>query len=420
MFNGMNRRRFLLSLAFLFALLPGCESLTSRQTTPQQTVTSQQTTADVFTFAVLSDPQWRSDGWVNALTEARELKVNPDPKFDQPEFILVPGDTPPIDVIYGEFTKVFNGAAITPLFLPVIGNHDADDNGGFPGGMGGMGQGMLPQGQEGGQPGMGMPQGPGGQQGMDMAQGTGGPPGQGGQQGMGDFQGGGGQPPGAMGGMVQGGGMSQIKGDESIIDMEFISDKIISSLPGVVRMSDGSCTYYYDHKNVRIISLDGYSGEAGTGGVINDEGRNWTEEAIKSAPADIDHIFISFHAPAFPRGRHLYDSFNANPDQRNAFWNMLIVHKERVKAVFNGHTHVYCRMRVLDPAGANANDFSKYPDEEGGIYQVNAGSVCQGSKNTFLKVKVEGKNVYFRTHEAENGKDKPFALKEEWSIIDKK
>lgn len=143
-----------------------------------------------FTFSVLSDPQWATDGWVNALTEIRDSKVDPDTKFDRTELIFVPGDTPPIDVIYGEFTKVFKGAAITPLFLPVIGNHDADDKGGFPGGMAGMGMGQGmggPQGQGGGQPGAGMPEGNGGsggqrQPGMEMPQGQSGAPGNGGQQ----------------------------------------------------------------------------------------------------------------------------------------------------------------------------------------------------------------------------------------------
>jgi hypothetical protein len=367
-----------------------------------------------FTFSVLSDPQWSTDGWVNALTEIRDSKVDHDPKFDRNELIFVPGDIPPIDVIYGEFTNVFKGSAVTPLFLPVIGNHDADDKGGFAGGLAGMGEGMGgPQGQGGGQPGMGMPQGNGGsrgqgQPGMEMPQGQSGTPGNGGQP-----------PPNGMGGMGPGGGMSQITGDASIIDMDFISDKIIAAIPGVVRMSDKSCTYYYDKENVRIISLDMFSGEAGTGGVIIDKGRIWTEKAITSAPATIDHIFISFHAPAFPRGRHTSDCFVTNLELRNAFWNMLIAHKDRVKAVFNGHTHSYCRMRVLNPAGADANDFSKYPDEEGGIYQVNSGSTSQGMKNTFVKVQIKDKNVYFRTYEAENGKDKPFAVKDEWSIINK-
>jgi len=362
-----------------------------------------------FTFSVLSDPQWSTDGWVNGLTEIRDSKVNPDLKFGQSELIFVPGDTPPVDVMYGEFTRVFKGT-VTPLFLPVIGNHDADDKGGFAGGMAMMGGGMGgPQGESGGQHGMGMPQGAGGpggqvQPGMETPQGQSGTSGKEGQ------------PPSGMGGMGRG-GMSQLTGDPSVIDMDFISDKIIEAIPGVVRMSDKSCTYYYDRENVRIISIDIFSGEAGTGGVITDKGRAWTEKVITSAPATIDHIFIGFHAPAFPRVRHTNDCFVTNTEQRNAFWNMLLSHKDKVRAVFNGHTHVYCRMRVLNPSGADANDFSKYPDEEGGIYQVNAGSTSQGAKNTFVKVMVKGKNVYFRTYEAENGKDTPFAVKEEWSII---
>jgi len=350
-----------------------------------------------FTFSVLSDPQWSTDGWVNALTEVRDSKVNSDLKFGQSELIFVPGDTPPIDIMYGEFTKIFKGAAVMPLFLPVIGNHDADDKGGFAGGMTGAGmrQGPGPQGESSGQPGMGMPQGPNAASSQN------------------------GQPPGEMGGMGREGGMSRATGDPSIIDMDFISDKIIAAIPGVVRMSNKSCTYYYDRENVRMISIDAFSGEAGTGGVITEKGRAWTEKAITSAPSTIDHIFIGFHAPAFPRGRHTNDCFVTNPEQRNAFWNMLISHKDKVRAVFNGHTHMYSRMRVLNPAGADANDFSKSPDEEGGIYQVNAGSTSMGVKNTFFKVLVKGKNVYFRTYEAETGKDKPFTSVDEWSIVTK-
>jgi hypothetical protein len=350
-----------------------------------------------FTFSVLSDPQWSTDGWVNALTEVRNSKINPGLKFGQSELIFVPGDTPPIDVMYGEFTRIFKGAAVIPLFLPVIGNHDADDKGGFPGGMA-----MGPGG------GMGMEHGGMGT-GDGMGQRSGAPP----------TQSGGGQQSG-MGPGDGMGGISQATGDPSIIDMDFISDKIIAAIPGAVRMSDKSCTYYYDRENVRIISIDAFSGEAGSGGVITGEGRAWTEKAITSAPSTIDHIFIGFHAPAFPRERHTSDCFVTNAEQRNAFWNMLIAHKDKVRAVFNGHTHVYSRMRILNPSGADANDFSKYPDEEGGIYQVNAGSTSLGMKNTFVKVQIKEKDVYFRTYEAINGKDQLFTIKDEWSIINNK
>lgn len=402
-------RIFLLCLALFIALLPGYASVAAQQTSSLQAETQQirasrQTAAaNAFSFAVLSDPHGITDSWVNALTEARDGKADTDPRFGMPEFVLVTGDMTPIDATYADFAKIFNGSARAPVYLPAIGNHEADDKGGFPGGMGGMG----PGGGQGGQPETG------------GSQGAGGPSGQGGQPEMGRSQGEGGQPSGGMGPGGGRGGVSAA-GDASIIDMDYISANIISAIPGAVRMSDKSCTYYYDYKNVRIISLDGYSGEAGTGGVINEKGRAWTEKAITSAPATIDHIFIGFHAPAFPRGRHLQDSFNANAGERNAFWEMLISHKERVKAVFSGHTHIYARLRVLDPSGAAANDFNAYPDEDGGIYQVVVGSTGNGTKNTFLRVEIEGKNVYFRAYEAANGKDQPFAVKEEWSIIDNK
>ncbi|MBN1625455.1 MAG: metallophosphoesterase [Deltaproteobacteria bacterium] len=360
-----------------------------------------------FSFAVLSDPHSTTDSWINALTEARDLKINPPPEYGHPDFLLITGDTNPIDVNYEGYNTVFKSSDKKPIFLPVIGNHEADDSGGFPGmGPMGMGIGMPPQGQEGMQPGMGMPEG------------AGGPADQGGQSGMGGPQDMG---RGSDGTMTRAPGNPQGRypdiGDKSIIDMEFIRDKIISSIPGIVRISENSCTYYYDHENIRVISVDAYSGEAGTGGVIDDNGRKWTEDAIKSAPSSIDHIFIAFHAPAFPRVRHTHDSFNADPEQRNAFWNMLVSHKDKVKAAFCGHSHHYARMRVLDPAGTAANDLNAYPDEEGGIYHIDSGSTGNGRKNTFVRVMIEGKNIYFRAYEAENGKDKPFALKDEWGII---
>jgi len=356
-----------------------------------------------FYFGVMSDPHGMTDSWVNALTELRDLKVNPPPEYGRAAFLLVAGDTNPIDRRNEDYLSVFKDKD-APYFLPVIGNHEADDTGGFPGGMGMMGAGA-------GQPGGGSP--PGGQPGQGIQPGMGQAPsgqqGQGGQAGLGQL-------PGGQSGQG-GGGMNANDGNPAIIDMEFIRDKLIPALPNVVRMSATSCTYYWDYKNVRVISIDGYSGEAGTGGVINEKGRNWTEKAIASAPSTVDHIFVSFHAPAFPRVRHTQDSFNADPEQRNAFWNMLIAHKDKVRAVFCGHTHSYCRMRVLDPAGADANDFSKYPDEAGGIYQINDGSTGMGMKNTFVRVAIDGKKVSFRAYEADNGKDKPFAVKEEWTIV---
>ena len=72
---------------------------------------------------------------------------------------------------------------------------------------------------------------------------------------------------------------------------------------------------------------------------------------------------------------------------------MLVETDKRVRAVFVGHTHQYSRIRVYDPAGQAANDLSVFPDEEGGIYQVDAGAAGHGDKNTVVHIQVKNKNI---------------------------
>jgi hypothetical protein len=197
----------------------------------------------------------------------------------------------------------------------------------------------------------------------------------------------------------------------------YARDVLIPSTLGVVRRYATSCDYYLDHKNVRIIVVDGYT-DLGKNGVINDEGRQWVEQIIKETPSSIDHIFISFHEPAFPRVRHVGNSFDQDPERRNAFWRMLVQYKDRVRAVFVGHTHFYSRMRVLDPAGIAANDQKVFPNEDGGIYQVNAATASSTHNvNTIVQVQIEGKNLLFRTLQARNGSNQPFKEIDKWSMV---
>jgi hypothetical protein len=193
-------------------------------------------------------------------------------------------------------------------------------------------------------------------------------------------------------------------------------DVLIPSIPGAVRRHATSCDYYLDHRNVRIIAVDGYT-DLGKDGVINDEGRQWVEQVIKATPASIDHIFVSFHEPAFPRVRHVGDSFDQDPERRNAFWRMLLGYRDRVRAVLVGHTHSYYRMRVLDPAGTAASDTTSFPDEVGGIYQIDAGAAGNSSVNTIVQVQIEDTNVLFRVLKAETGANKPFTEIDKWRIV---
>lgn len=202
--------------------------------------------------------------------------------------------------------------------------------------------------------------------------------------------------------------------DTGFGDFTFIRDVMIPSIRGVVRREPDSCDYYFDYRNVRMIVVDAYT-KSGKKGVIRKSGREWVKNTVETAPVSIDHIFLSFHEPAFPRGRHLKDSFNEDIPQRDAFWRMLIS-CGRVRAVFVGHTHGYNRLRILNPESAGANDAAAFPDDEGGIYQVDAGAAGHGATNTFVRVQVEGKNVSFRTYEAINGPDQPFFECDRWEL----
>ncbi|MDP3980105.1 MAG: metallophosphoesterase [Chlamydiota bacterium] len=205
--------------------------------------------------------------------------------------------------------------------------------------------------------------------------------------------------------------------EEGAKHFRYVRDTLIPAIPHVVRRHASSCDYYLDYKNVRFIVVDQYT-DLGKHGIINDEGRNWVEQIINASPKSIKHIFIAFHEPAFPRVRHVGDSFDQDPEQRNAFWQMLIKYRDRVRCVFVGHTHAYYRMKVLNPAGIEANDPNAYPNEDGGIYQIDAGAAGNGDINTIVQVQIEGKNVFVRVLQANNGANEPFALKDRWSIVE--
>ena len=190
---------------------------------------------------------------------------------------------------------------------------------------------------------------------------------------------------------------------------------IIAKNPQCQRHDANSANYYVDHKNVRFIVVDVYF-ELGKDGMITQAGIDWVEQVITSAPAAIEHIFVTVHPPAFPRHRHMGEALDENPVTRNAFWRMLVRHQDRVRAVFNGHIHYYYRMRVKDPESPAANDFNQYPDEPGGVWHVSDGSAGRGPQNTVVLVLVNGGAVTFRAVGAEHGYDKPFNLIDQWNF----
>ncbi|RLD10817.1 MAG: hypothetical protein DRI44_05070 [Chlamydiae bacterium] len=157
-------------------------------------------------------------------------------------------------------------------------------------------------------------------------------------------------------------------------------------------------------KNIRFIIIDPYT-DFGDGGVINDAGRQWVENVIISAPEKVKHIFVIFHEPAFPRVRHIGNSFDAIPKLRNLFWKMLMRHKNKVRAVFCGHTHHYYKMKIADPESKEANSPKCFPMQNGGIYQIDVGAAGRSHtlNETYVQTIITGNkimvNVYQRRRE---------------------
>jgi len=62
-------------------------------------------------------------------------------------------------------------------------------------------------------------------------------------------------------------------------------------------------------------------------------------------------------------------------------------HKNKVRAVFCGHTHHYYKMKIADPESKEANSAKCFPMQEGGIYQIDIGAA--GRRHTLNETYVQ-------------------------------
>jgi hypothetical protein len=174
-------------------------------------------------------------------------------------------------------------------------------------------------------------------------------------------------------------------------DVRFLLEKIM--LPfgkNINRQGEKNLNYYTDRKNVRLIVLDQYSsfGKAFDG----EAALAWLKGALDT-PERIRHVFVAFHEPYLP----FYP-------EKDPFWSLLVEHREKVRAVFAGHTHRYHRER--------------FPDEKTGIFFVNTGNAGQNShsddRQTITEVLIEGEKVSFLVIQTPDGSSN-FSVREQWS-----
>ena len=135
-------------------------------------------------------------------------------------------------------------------------------------------------------------------------------------------------------------------------------------------------TYSFDHGNVHFVMLNEYwngktepGSDYATAGDIVPALREWLEGDLKATNKPF--VFVYGHEPAFPQHRHVGDSLDQNPVNRDAFWALLA--KYKVQALFNGHIHYY------------------YKETKDGVIQISdgaAGKDVEGHQ-TFLRIVVD-------------------------------
>jgi hypothetical protein len=192
-------------------------------------------------------------------------------------------------------------------------------------------------------------------------------------------------------------------------DKAFIANSILPAHQNIVRfgpdVTGTSINYYFDHKNVRMIVIDQYSSFWRSTGWVD------TLDNIISNAANADHVFLSFHQPAFPRNRHASsEPYSFRDGARKALWDMLLSHNGKVKATFVGHTHYYSRMQVLNAESSCAKDVNCFPNEDGGIYQIDCGAAGVGTSPALVWIQVDGSNLTFVAKQKPSGGS--------WKIID--
>ncbi|HEY75244.1 MAG TPA: hypothetical protein G4O00_03565 [Thermoflexia bacterium] len=149
-------------------------------------------------------------------------------------------------------------------------------------------------------------------------------------------------------------------------------------------------TYSFDYGVAHLVMLNVYCNAGGptiTDGKIPDHLYEWLAADLQAT--DRPYIFVFGHEPAFPqpdaetgRERHVGDSLDAYPANRDRFWDLLASHG--VVAYICGHTHNYSAVRI------------------DGVWQLDAGHARgkgdRGAPSTFLVIRVENDLVVLETY----------------------
>lgn len=98
-------------------------------------------------------------------------------------------------------------------------------------------------------------------------------------------------------------------------------------------------TYSYEKGDLHVSVLNVYCGDSGdisTSGDVPNVLFDWLKNDLRNSNKKYKVVFG--HEPAYPNGRHVGDSLDANPEERDRFWNLLLT--EKVFGYLAGHSHI--------------------------------------------------------------------------------
>jgi len=162
-------------------------------------------------------------------------------------------------------------------------------------------------------------------------------------------------------------------------------------------------TYSWDYGNARFIMLNEYwngSSDTGTDGDVIPALLAWLADRLAENTNPV--VFVFGHEPAYPFNRHVGDSLDKYPANRDAFWALLDA--EGVQAYICGHTHVY----------------TKYRPTPGGAWQVDLGNAGNDSSEasdpqTFADITVTNTAVRYDIWRSTAVGSATYTLEDTWT-----
>ncbi|MDY6839027.1 MAG: DNRLRE domain-containing protein, partial [Thermodesulfobacteriota bacterium] len=198
---------------------------------------------------------------------------------------------------------------------------------------------------------------------------------------------------------------------DDINNFYYIRDTMVPSLPHIVDygpIGSTNTTYSWDYGNAHFVAINAYwdgttnpDADHNRDGDIVPELLAWVDADLSVGEENPDRPEFAFvHEPAFPDHRHVGDSLDKYPTNRDAFVTTLNDHD--VQTLFCGHTHYY--------------EHDVAPEFDlGDLHQVTNGYLRTYDNPTITYVLVHGSSVTYKVYLRPNSSSS-FALHEEWTI----